>query len=366
MGILARNIPVMKGKDFWVCILEFIIESIRIILKEGEMNKGKLVIYKDKRGETKLDVRLRDETVWLSQKQMSTLFNKDVRTINEHIQNIYSDKELNRELTIRNFRIVQLEGRKQVIRKIDHYNLDVIISVGYRVKSLRGTQFRIWANGVLKNYLLQGYAVNEKRLLESQNKLKELQETITFIKNSTDNPDLLGQEKELLSVINAYSSSLDLLEKYDEGKLRLIGRGTPKFILKYQDASDVILTLKEEVIKRRGAGIVFGNEIDNKFNAIVGSIYQTFDSKDLYPTIEEKAANLLYLTIKDHAFSDGNKRIASILFVYFLNKNNYLYKNSGERKVNDNTLVALAILIATSLPSDKDVLIRLLVNILKN
>jgi prophage maintenance system killer protein len=258
-----------------------------------------------------------------------------------------------------------MEGSRKVFRDVDHYSLDVIISVGYRVKSQRGTQFRIWANRTLKEYLLQGYVINEKQLLESQNKFKELQETVQLIGESVKNPEIQGQERELLSVLKDYSSSLTLLGKYDDNKLRLNGRGEPTYVLTYSNAISVISEIKSNLIEKKETHPLFGTEIEDKFKAVVGCIYQTFDGKDLYSNIEEKASNLFYLIVKDHAFTDGNKRIASIMFVYFLNKNKYLYRKDGEKKINDNTLVALAILIATSNPKDKDVLIKLLVNILR-
>ncbi|MDD3480687.1 MAG: virulence protein RhuM/Fic/DOC family protein [Patescibacteria group bacterium] len=329
------------------------------------MKKNKLVIYENKAGEAKLEVSIKEDTVWLTQKQMATLFNKDIRTINEHIANVYKEKELDLNSTLRNFRIVQKEGARNVQRSIDHYNLDVIISVGYRVKSKQGTQFRIWANRILKQYLLEGYVVNEKLLAESQNKLKELKETIHFLSKGTNNPELEGQEKELFSVLDYYSNSISILGKYDSGKLRRPKGAKPSYELTYKESKRVINELKKQLSKGKEAGALFGSEIDTRFQGALSSIYQTFDGVDLYRSIEEKAAHLLYFLTKDHPFSDGNKRIASILFVYFLEKNNYLYRKNGERKINDSALVAIAILTASSNPKDKEVITRLIMSLIR-
>lgn len=245
------------------------------------------------------------------------------------------------------------------------YNLDVIISVGYRVNSTRATQFRIWATKVLKDYLIRGYALNHKRLLEQSEKLKELQETIGFINSKAAHPELKGQERELLNIVNEYSNSLTLLYQYDNKLLEIHGVEQPTFELTYDAAREFIHQVKEKLIERGEGSALFGQEISHKFEGIVGALYQTFDKKDLYPSVEEKAANLLYLVIKDHPFGDGNKRSGSLLFIYYLEKNNCLRKASGEAKIPDTTIVALALLIATSHPREKDVTIRIITNLLK-
>jgi prophage maintenance system killer protein len=323
----------------------------------------KLAIYRDKAGEIQLDVSIRDDSVWLTQKQMGILFGKSGPTVNEHIRNIFVEGELNEDSVIRNFRITATDGK---IYNTKHYNLDVVISVGYRVKSIQGTQFRIWANKVLKQYLLQGYVVDQKLLLDSQNKLQELKDAVHFLSKGAKTQDLLGQEQELFSVLEYYSSSISILGKYDANKLRAAKGTTPIFELTYESAIEIVGSLRRNLLTTNEASSLFGSEIENKFKSVMGSIYQTFDGADLYSSIETKAANLLYLVAKDHAFSDGNKRIASILFVYFLEKNKYLYRKNGERKINDNTLVALAILTASSEPQEKDILIRLITNLLRN
>lgn len=328
-----------------------------------EPNKGEIIIYRSKEG-PKLEVRLEEDTVWLSQKQMSVLFDKDVRTINEHIKNIYKEKELEKDRTIRKFRIVQKEGNRIVERNVDFYNLDVIISVGYRVKSLRGTQFRIWATKTLKNHLVKGYTVNEKRLQSVRKNLVELTETIEYLKEKSKHELLTGQEQELLSLLSDYSKSLSLLEQYDKDKLSLKKKGKEKYEINYEDASQVIKKIKEDLIIKKEASELFGLESGNQFKAILRNLYQTFGGKDLYPSLEEKAAHLLYFIIKDHPFSDGNKRIASFLFVYYLDRNNFLYKKTGERKINDNALTALALLIAISNPEEKEKMIKITTNLL--
>jgi death-on-curing family protein len=323
---------------------------------------GKIVIYKSKEG-PKLKVRLEEETVWLTQKQMALLFDKSVSTINEHIRNIYKEGELKEESTIRKFRIVQNEGGRRVERDIDFYNLDVIISVGYRVKSFNGTQFRIWATKILKEHLIKGYTINEKRLLQSKNHLQELQNTILFLQEKSKHKLLSGQEQEILGLLANYSKTLTLLEEYDKEKLSMIKKTKDKFVLKYENAIKVIQEIKKELIVKGEASDLFGQENDKKFQAILGSIYQTFDKKELYPSLEEKAAHLLYFIVKDHPFIDGNKRIASFLFIYLLDKNDFLYRKNGEKKINDNALTALTLLIAVSSLKEKDKLIKIITNL---
>ena len=329
---------------------------------QQEFKKGEIVIYNSK-DEPKLEVRLEEDTVWLTQKQMALLFDKSISTINEHIKNIYKEGELDEKSTIRKFRIVQLEGKRQVERDIEFYNLDVIISVGYRVKSLRGTQFRIWATKTLKEHLIKGYTINEKRLLQTKTQLKELQDTISFLQEKAKNELLSGQEQEILNLLANYSKTLILLEKYDKEKLSLIKESKDTYILTYEEAIKVISKIKKELIAKNEASNLFGQENGNRFKGILATIYQTFDGQELYPSLEEKAAHLLYFIIKDHPFVDGNKRIASFLFVYFLDKNNFLYRFNGEKKINDNALTALALLIAISDPKEKNKLIKMITNL---
>jgi death-on-curing family protein len=332
-------------------------------MNQEELKKGEIIIYKSKEG-PKLEVRLEEETVWLTQKQMALLFDKDVRTINEHIKNIYKERELDETSTIRKFRIVQKEGKRQVERDVDFYNLDVIISVGYRVKSFRGTQFRIWATKTLKEHLVKGYTINEKRLLQAQNQLKELQGVISFLEEKSKHKLLAGQEQEIFGLLSNYAKTLTLLEQYDKQKITIKKKGRGKFILKLEEAQEIIKNIKKELLNKKEASDLFGVDSNGKLQGILKGIYQTFNGKELYPSLEEKAAHLLYFIIKDHPFVDGNKRIASFLFIYFLDKNEYLYKSSGEKKINDNALTALALLIAISDPKDKDILIKIVTNLI--
>lgn len=328
------------------------------------MNETNIIIYKDVNGEIKLDVSLENDTVWLSQKQMALLFDKTTKTVNEHIKNIYKEGELEEEATIRNFRTVQVEGERKVEREIFYYNLDVIISVGYRVKSKRGTAFRIWATKVLKEYLINGYAINQKRL--EQKGLKELNNTIALLQNTISQSELeLHEAKGLLDVILNYSRTWSLLQGYDEDSLKIDFHPTEaKFILDFDEAKEAIRQLKIELMRKGEASELFGQEKAGEFGGMVRNIYQTFGGVDLLPSIEEKAANLLYYIIKGHPFNDGNKRIGAFMFILFLSKNNMLYKSSGELKINDNALVALSLMTAKSDPKQKDTVINLIVNIL--
>lgn len=325
---------------------------------------GEIIIYKTQKGPD-LEVHLEEENVWLSQKQMSLLFDKDVKTINEHIKNVYQEGELESRPTIRNFQIVQKEGSRRVERDITAYNLDVVISIGYRVKSKNGTQFRIWATKTLKDHLVKGYTINERRVLEAREKLTELQKSISFLQEKSRHELLTSQGQEILDLLANYAKTLTLLEQYDKNQLVLAKKGKGKFILDYKNAFGIIAGLKKELAGKGEAGDLFGQEYGEKFRAILGNIRQSFGGKELYPSTEEKAAHLLYFIIKDHPFADGNKRIASFLFVYFLDKNLYLYKETGEKKINDNALVALALLIAISDPDNKEVMVKIITNLLK-
>jgi len=294
---------------------------------------------------------------------MALLFDKGVPTINEHIKNIFKEEELNEDSVIRNFRITAADGKSY---DTNFYNLDVIISVGYRVKSLRGTQFRIWATKTLKEYLVKGYTVNQKRLLQAKSQFKELQRAITFLQEKSKHELLAGQGREILSLLADYSKTLTLLEQYDKEKLFLVKKGEGRFVLDFKKARFIIDEAKKELSAKKEASDIFGLESDDRFKGVVGNIYQTFDGNELYSSLEEKAAHLLYLIIKDHPFVDGNKRIASLLFIYFLDKNKYLHRQDGEKKINDNALTALAILVAESDPKDKDILIKIITNLLND
>ncbi len=326
-------------------------------MREEEFKKGEIIIYRSKEG-PKLEVRIEKETVWLRQDEIAKLYGKERSVITKHINKIFSDKEIEKKSNVHFLHIPNSD------KPVAFYSLDVILAVGYRTNSAQAIDFRKWATSVLKNYLLKGYAINQKQLLHAQNQLKELQGTISFLQEKAKHELLAGQEQEILTLLSSYSKTLSLLEQYDKGKLTLAKKVKAEFILHYAKTKKVINEIKKDLTAKKEAGDIFGQESGDKFKAILGNIYQTFGRKELYPSLEEKAAHLLYFTIKDHPFVDGNKRIASFLFVYFLDKNNYLYFKNGEKKINDNTLTALALLIAVSNPKDKDTLIKIITNLL--
>ncbi len=305
-----------------------------------------------------LEVRVLNESVWLNQAQMCELFDKNKRTISEHIRNIFKENELKETAVVRKFRTTAEDGKTyQTI----HYNLDVIISVGYRVKSKQGTQFRIWATNVLKKHLIEGYTINEKRLKAVENKYTELHNTVRLLGNVIQVDSIPESVKGLIQVISEYSRALDLLDDYDHERLSAPkGIRTSVYEITYEDALSIIEAMKT---KFNDSGLV-GREKDKSFKGSIGAIYQTFGGKDVYPTIQEKAANLLYFVIKNHSFVDGNKRIAAALFICFLQKNKLLLRKDGSRRMDDNALVASTLLIATSKSSEKDTMIRIILNLL--
>jgi len=322
---------------------------------------NEVLIYTDENGEINLDVSLENETVWLSQKQMELLFDRERSVITKHINNVFKEGELEKKTVCANFAHTANDNKTYNVK---FYNLDVIISVGYRVKSKRGTQFRIWATKILKEYLIKGYALNQKKLQDIQ--LNELTATIELIKNSIENKELKSDEaKGLFDIINNYAKSWSLLQSYDENSLESPdGTITQDFALNYGEVKPAIEQLKAELIKKGEATSLFGHELDNALDGIIGNVYQTFGGIDLIPSTEEKAANLLYYIIKDHPFSDGNKRIGSFLFILFLSQNNLLHKKNGELRINDNALVSLALLTASSDPAQKELMVKLVVNLL--
>ena len=325
--------------------------------KNSDISKGQIVLYKNK-----VEVMLEDETVWLNQRQMADLFQKDLRTVNEHISNIYKEKELQKKPTIRKSRIVQKEGKREVTRSVEFYSLDVIISVGYRVKSKQGTQFRIWATKVLKNHFIKGYTINENRLIKHAKKYLDLKNAVKLIGNVVEIDNLSSEAKGLAQIISAYTKALDILDDFDHEKLA-IPRGIKKakFELTYDEARKVIEAMKK---KFKDSDLV-GQEKDKSFQSSIGAIYQTFGKKDVYPTVQEKAAHLLYFVTKNHSFVDGNKRIAAALFVCFLQKNGLMLRKDGQKRIDNNALVALTLMIASSKPSEKDIMVKVILNLLK-
>lgn len=322
----------------------------------------RIVIYQTTDGETCIDVKFQDETVWLSQAQMAELFQKDRTVIGRHINNIFKEGELEESLVCAKFAHTKDYGRREGFTQRTEttlYNLDVIISVGYRVKSKRGTQFRIWANKILKQYLLQGYAINER--IASQ-KFDELSQLVKVLGRTIQNQERLTEDsRSLLNVVVDYTYALDTLDRYDYQELT-IEKTTPRaaFHATYENAMEVIRQLHEKF----GGSPLFGNEKDDSFKSSIGQIYQTFGGEDLYPSVEEKAAMLLYLVTKNHSFSDGNKRIAATLFLWFLNGNCILYNEDGTKRIADNTLVALTLMIAESRTEEKDTMLKVIVNLI--
>lgn len=313
-----------------------------------------IVIYQTEDGRTAIDVRLKDETVWLNTSQMSLLFGREESNIRRHILNTFREKELERE---NNVHFLHVNGVK---KPVPFYSLDVIISVGYRVKSQRGVDFRKWANKVLKAYLINGYVVNEKI---RKNQIGELRQLVQMLGRTIQNQPLLktDENQALFDIVVDYTYALDTLDNYDYQRL-VVGETTQEemFQATYDNAKHAIAALREKF----GGSPLFGNEKDGSFKSSIGQIYQTFDGNDLYPSVEEKAAMLLYLVTKNHSFSDGNKRIAATLFLWFLNNNGILYHEDGTKRIADNTLVALTLMIAESKPEEKDVMVKVVVNLI--
>lgn len=318
-------------------------------------NKGEIILYNTPDGQTNIEVRLVNETVWLTQAQMAELFQKDQSVIARHITNVFKEGELDRES---NMQIVHNTLSKY--KPTSLYNLDVIISVGYRVKSKRGTDFRIWARGILKQYLVKGYAVNERMRHEQ---ISELRQLVSMLGRTIQNQPLISTDETnaLFEVVTDYTYALDTLDNYDYQRLT-ISQTTQEelFHATYENAMEEIVKLRH----RFGGSTLFGNEKDDSFKSSIGQIYQTFGGEELYPSVEEKAATLLYLVTKNHSFSDGNKRIAATLFLWFLNENRILYRPDGSKRLPDNTLVALTLMIAESIPDEKDIMVKVVVNLI--
>ena len=314
-----------------------------------------IVLYTSKDGSVRLDVQLEKETIWLSQKQMARLFGKDTDTIGLHVRNVYKEGELEKLSTTEESSVVRTEGKRTVTRTIQFYNLDVIISVGYRVKSQRGTDFRIWATSVLKQHLVQGYSMNEKRL-------KALKQTLKLASDVSKRKALSGDEgTALLQTISEYAYALDLLDDYDHQRVAL--RKTSRRKTKPITREEVIRLIEQMRVKFGGSD-VFGVEKDDSLDSSLNTIMQTFDGKDLYPSVEEKAANLLYFLVKNHSFVDGNKRIAAAVFLRFAEKNRLIYDKEGSKRIADNALVAMTLMIAESRTKEKDVISAMLTNLI--
>ncbi len=337
-------------------------------MNKPEIKNSELVVFKPKGGQTEFQVVLdcEHETVWATEQQIMDLFGKARRTIEYHIKNIYEEGELDKEATWRDFRQVQMEGEREVSRKISIYNLDVIISVGYRVKSQVGTEFRKWATLRLKEYLLKGYSINKELLKKEQKKVAILQKELNAL-NEEYFETQIALTDGFLSIISHYSKSFELLERYDKDELTSDNLEKEViYVINYADVKNAIEKLKSNLLRKGEASNLFGNEKDDSFEGILGSISQTVYGELAYPTIEEQAVQLLYSTIKGHPFSDGNKRIGSFLFVWFLEQNRHHLNEKGERKINENTLVTLALAVAQSIPEQRETIQKLIMNLIKN
>lgn len=319
--------------------------------------QNNIVIYQTENGKTKLDVHLQKQTIWLSLDEISSLFQKNKSTISRHIKNIFLSDELARESVVANFATTAKDGK---IYQVDYYNLDMIISVGYRVNSKIATQFRKWATGILKQYLVDGYAVNEKRLQEQKSKVAQLQNAIKLLNRSIEHQaDNLDDAKKLSALMADFASGLDLLDDYDNKTLDTKGKTTkPAVIIKKEEFLNVIDKMKPEF-----GSDVFANPKDDSFDSSINQIYQTFGGQECYPSLEEKAAMLLYFLVKNHSFTDGNKRIGAACFLYFLDKNGILYQNNIQL-IDNTTLFTLTILIAESKPEEKETMKQVILSVL--
>ncbi|MDJ0364787.1 virulence protein RhuM/Fic/DOC family protein [Hymenobacter sp. H14-R3] len=324
---------------------------------------SEILFYQSPDGQVRLDVQLDHDTVWLSQVQMAELFGTTKQNVSLHTRNVFKESELQEKAVVKESLTTAADGKNY---RTKYYNLDVIISVGYRVKSARGTSFRQWATQVLRQYLVQGYALNEQRLRQSQRQLADLKRLVQLQAEVAASQELTtDQSQALLRVLGDYARALDVLDQYDHQRLRVAPEtvaSTEGFELTVAEARQAIDALRAQF----GGSELFGREKDQSFESSVRTIYQSFDGHTLYPSVEEKAANLLYFVVKNHSFSDGNKRIAAFLFVYFLDRNHCLYRADGTRRLADNALVALTLLIAESRPEDKDVMATLVVNLIND
>lgn len=318
-------------------------------------NRGNIVIYQTKDGKTSIDVKLENETVWLNRQQMAELFDRDIKTIGKHIINARKE-ELEGIPVVAKFATTALDGK---VYQVEYYSIEMVTSVGYRVKSQRGTQFRIWANKVLKDYLIKGYAINQQAKADQ---LEDLKNTVRLLSNVIEHKQLtLDEANGLLRVITDYTYGLDTLDKYDFQQLEVTSTTpTKRFRATYEEAMEAIRFLQ----KKFGSSGLFGNEKDQSFKSSINTIYQTFGGDELYPSIEEKAAMLFYLVVKNHSFSDGNKRIAAFLFLWFLEQNGILYKPDGSKLIGNNTLVALTLMIAESRTEEKDMMVKVVINLI--
>lgn len=321
------------------------------------IDSGEVLIYQNEDGSSALEVKLERETVWLSLAQIANLFDRDKSVISRHLKKIFTTNELDRNSVVAINATTVSDGKTY---QVEYYNLDAILSVGYRVNSVRGTQFRIWASNILKQHLIKGFSINEKRFHEQAEKLADLRRTVTLLEKTLANQPIGFEEaRGLLRVIADYAYALTTLDRYDHGTLAVEDTTKPSaYVLSYETAKKIADSMKAEF------GGLFGVEKDDSFKSALQTIYQTFGGDELYPSVEEKAAHLLYFTVKNHAFVDGNKRIAAAVFIYFLAANEILYRPDGSKRLADNALVALTLLIAESRPDEKDTIVKVIINLI--
>ena len=324
---------------------------------------NQIEIYQTQDKQAQVEVRFEGDTIWLTQQQIAVLFNQTKQNISLHIGNCFKDKELDKRSVVKESLTTASDGKQYLIR---NYNLDVIISVGYRIKSKRGTQFRQWATQRLKEHLVKGYTLNEKRLRQMLQNMQHLEAAIKQIRLVGNSEQLnLKEAKGLLEIISGYTQSFILLNQFDSNQLPTNKLNENiSYEIQYDEAIAAISELKRQLILKKEASNLFGNQKDDSFAGILGNVVQSFGGEYLYKSIEEQAAHLLYFVIKDHPFSDGNKRIGAFLFIWFLEKNKHRFRKSGELKINDNALVALALLVAQSNPTDKDIMTKLIINLI--
>ena len=324
--------------------------------------ENKIEIYQAPNGQIEFKSDFENETIWANQKQIAELFEIDRTVVSRHIKNIFKDGELDKEVVCANFAHTTKHGAiesKTQTKTVEFYNLDIVLAVGYRTSSKKAIDFRKWATSVLKKYITDGYAINEKKVIQTKELLNNLKQTINFLSNKE-----IGEEKEILALLHTYTKTLSLLESYDKSSIEDFKGNSSEYCFTYEEAKKVTAELKFALIKKGEASELFGSEKADQLAGIIGNLYQTFGGDELYSSIEDKATHLLYFIIKDHPFNDGNKRTASFLFIYFLDKCDYLYKHNGEKKINENALTTLALLVAGSDPKEKDILIKLIKHLL--
>jgi len=333
------------------------VECLATIVVQGEaMEESKIQIFQAADGVVRLEVALDQDTVWLSQAQMVELFGRDQSVVSRHIRNALFEGEVSKKSNMQKMHIATSD------KPVAFYDLDVVISVGYRIKSERGVQFRRWATQVLRQYLVQGYSINQQRLEAQQEKLTELKQAIALSARLIHSKNLSsGESQSILAILEKYSHALTVLDDYDHQRLQVAGTHAPaQPRITYDEAVQQILLWRE----REGLGGLFGNEKDDSFKSSLETIYQTFDGTELYPSIEEKSANLLYFIVKNHSFTDGNKRIAAAIFVWFLERHDFLYNAEGEKRIADNALVAFTLLIAESKPDEREMMVKVIINLI--